>query len=58
MKIKHVMSDGSVRDSIEGLMLPADHPVYKALEKRLRKNTIATRRKRENLRSANWREVK
>ena len=36
MKIKHVMSDGSVRDSIEGLMLPADHPVYKALVKALK----------------------
>ena len=36
MKIKQVMTDGSVRDSIEGLMLPADHPVYKALVKALK----------------------
>lgn len=35
MKIKHVMSDGSVRESIEGLIVPADHPVYKALVKAL-----------------------
>ena len=58
MKIKHVMSDGSVRDSIEGLMLPADHPVYKALVKALKEKHNSDRRKRENLRSANWREVK
>ncbi|MFR5243535.1 MAG: BOW99_gp33 family protein [Clostridium sp.] len=33
MKIKHVMLDGTVRNSIEGMVVPADHPVYKLLAK-------------------------
>lgn len=35
MKIKHVMSDGSVRDSVAGMIVPGNHPVYKALVKAL-----------------------
>lgn len=31
MKIVHVMSDGTVRDSIEGLVVPAGHPVYRVI---------------------------
>lgn len=31
--IKHVMSDGSERESIEGLVVPAGHPAYKVIQK-------------------------
>lgn len=31
MKIKNVMLDGTVRDSMKGVIIPTDHPVYKAL---------------------------
>lgn len=31
MKIIHVMKDGSVRSSIEGVVVPAGHPVYQII---------------------------
>lgn len=31
--ITHVMSDGTRRKSIEGLVVPAKHPVYKIIQK-------------------------
>lgn len=31
--IRHVMSDGSVRDSIEGYVVPKESPVYGVLKK-------------------------
>lgn len=31
MKIKHVMSDGTKRDSIREFMVPREHPVYGVL---------------------------
>lgn len=31
--IKHVMSNGSERESIEGLVVPAGHPAYKVIQK-------------------------
>lgn len=36
-KITHVLSDGTIRDSVEGLVVPAGHPVYRVIEK-ARKN--------------------
>lgn len=33
MKIVHVMSDGTIRDSIEGLVIPKGHPVYEVLKR-------------------------
>ena len=32
MKIVHVMSDGTIRDSIEGVVIPKEHPAYKLLK--------------------------
>lgn len=31
--ITHVMSDGTKRESIEGLVVPEGHPVYKVIQK-------------------------
>ena len=41
-KITHVMSDGTVRDSIEGVMIPKYHPVYNVICKAYR-NGILTK---------------
>lgn len=39
MRVVHVMSDGTIRDSIEGLVIPKEHPVYKVLKSiRIRKS--------------------
>lgn len=38
MKIIHVMSDGSVRNSIEGVVVPAGHPVYQIILNMQRRN--------------------
>ena len=41
-KITHVMSDGTVRDSIEGVVIPKYHPVYNVICKAYR-NGILTK---------------
>lgn len=33
MKVIHVLSDGTVVDSVEGLVVPEGHPVYNIIEK-------------------------
>lgn len=35
--VTHVMSDGTRRDSIAGLVIPAGHPIYKLLKKEIQK---------------------
>lgn len=32
-KVIHVLSDGTVVDSIEGMVIPAGHPVYNIIAK-------------------------
>lgn len=32
-KIVHILSDGTILDSVEGLIVPAGHPVYRIIEK-------------------------
>ena len=32
-KVIHVLSDGTVVDSIEGMVIPADHPAYDIIAK-------------------------
>ena len=39
--IKHVMSDGSERESIEGLVVPAGHPAYKVIQKMREEGAMA-----------------
>ena len=44
--VKHIMSDGTRRESIEGLVVPAEHPVYKviqAMEERIMANEVLQR---------------
>lgn len=31
--VTHVMSDGSRRQSIDGYVVPRDHPIYRAIQK-------------------------
>lgn len=35
--VTHVMSDGTRRDSIAGLVISAGHPIYKLLKKEIQK---------------------
>ena len=35
-KVIHVLSDGTVVDSIEGMVIPAGHPVYNIIAKALK----------------------
>lgn len=35
--VTHVMSDGTRRDNIAGLVIPAGHPIYKLLKKEIQK---------------------
>lgn len=32
LMIRHVMSDGTKRDSIEGVMIPVGHPAYRVIK--------------------------
>ena len=32
-KVTHVLSDGTVVDSIEGMIIPEGHPAYRIIEK-------------------------
>lgn len=45
-KITHVMSDGTVRDSIEGVVIPKYHPVYNVICNAYQKG-ILTKQKEE-----------
>lgn len=35
--VTHVMSDGTKRDSIDGFVVPAGHPIYRILKAQIRK---------------------
>lgn len=39
--ITHVMNDGSRRKSIEGLVVPANHPAYKVIQKMKEEGVMA-----------------
>ncbi len=40
MRITHTFKDGTVRDSIEGVVVPKNHPVYKVLADAYRNGKI------------------
>ena len=42
--LTHVMSDGTKSKSIDGYVIPADHPVYKAIQKQQEAKKRETRK--------------
>lgn len=42
--VTHVMSDGTKRQSIDGYVIPTDHPVYKAIQKQQKAKKKETRK--------------
>ena len=48
--VTHVMSDGTKRQSIDGYVIPTDHPVYKAIQKQQEAKKKETRKKQERVR--------
>lgn len=46
--VTHVMSDGTKRKSIEGLVVPAGHPVYNVIKKMKEEGVLVNERDTAN----------
>ncbi len=47
--VTHVMSDGTKRESIEGLVVPEGHPVYKVIQKMKEEGVIVNENEATNM---------